>query len=107
MGKHKVTFEPAGVTVVVDPAQYPYGREGLPGSLLDIALSHGVQIEHACGGAGACGTCHVIVTTGAEHLSEPSEEELDRVEQAPGNTPDSRLACMAVVSGDVTVTIPG
>ena len=107
MAKYTVKFEPAGVTVEVDPAQYPYGREGQPGSILDIAVSHGVQIEHACGGAGACGTCHVIVTAGAENLSEATEEELDRVEQAPGYTADSRLACTAVVAGDVTVRIPG
>ena len=90
----------------VDRAHYPYGRHGLPGSLLDIALSHGVHIEHACGGAGACGTCHVVVTSGMDSLSEPSEEEMDRVEQVPGNTPGSRLACQAVVAGDVTVNIP-
>ena len=106
MGAYNVRFEPAGVTVQVDPGRYPYGSHGLPGSLLDIALSHGIHIEHACGGVGACGTCHVIVESGMENLSEPSEEELDRVEQAPGNTPDSRLACAAVVRGDVTCRIP-
>jgi len=41
------------------------------------------------------------------NLSEADEDELDSVEKAPGNTPDSRLACQAVVVGDVTVTIPG
>jgi 2Fe-2S ferredoxin len=102
----RVTFEPVGVTVEYDPADPPRGGHGLPGSLLDIALAHGVRIEHACGGVGACGTCHVVVEAGAGHLSEPTDEELDRVECAPGNTPDSRLACLAVVSGDVTVTIP-
>ncbi len=106
MATYEVTFRPAGAKVKVDPAHYPYGRHGRPGSLLDIALSHGVHIEHACGGAGACGTCHVIVTEGTSNLSEASEEELDRVEQSPGSTPDSRLACMAVVRGDVTVQIP-
>ena len=106
MPKYKVAFEPAGVTVEVDPAHYPYGRRGRPGSVLDVALSHGVHIEHACGGAGACGTCHVIVAAGADGLSEPDEDELDRVEQALGSTPDSRLACQAVVAGDVTVHIP-
>ena len=95
-----------GKTVQADPAAYPYGDHGEPGSLLDIALANGVAIEHACGGVGACGTCHVIVAAGAENLSPPSEEELDLVELAPGGTPDSRLACLAVVRGDVTVTIP-
>jgi 2Fe-2S ferredoxin len=106
MATHKVTFEPAGVTAEVDPDLYPYGKKGQPGSLLDIALTHGVQIEHACGGVGVCATCHVIVTQGAENLSPPEDEELDRVDYAPGATPQSRLACQAVVQGDVTVRIP-
>ena len=106
MATYKVTFDPAGVTVEADPSHYPYGRHGRPGSLLDIALSHGVHVEHACGGVGACGTCHVIVTAGAESLSEPTEDELDLVEQAPGSGPDSRLACQAVVAGDVIVRVP-
>ncbi len=107
MPKHKVTFEPAGVTVEVDPAEYPLGRAGSPGSLLDIALAHDVAIEHACGGAGVCGTCHVIVECGMENLSEPDDDELDVIDNVPGNTLNSRIACRAVVNGDVTVTIPG
>ncbi len=106
MPTYKVTFEPTGVTVEVDPALYPYTKTGLPGSLLDIALSHGVQIEHACGGVGVCATCHVIVVAGENNLSLPTDEELDRVDYAPGATPQSRLACQAVVNGDVTVKIP-
>ena len=106
MARYNVTFEPAGVTVQVDPAEYPYGHHGRPGSLLDIALAHGVEIEHTCGGVGACSTCHVIVQSGWENLSEAADEELDRVELAPGNTVRSRLACQAVVGGDVTVRVP-
>ena len=106
MPKYKVTFEPAGITVEVDPDLYPYSKAGRPGSLLDIALTHGVQIEHACGGVGVCATCHVIVVKGAENLSPAADEELDRVDYAPGATPQSRLACQAVVQGDVTVNVP-
>ena len=106
MGRHKVTFHPPGVTVEVDPALYPYGKHGAPGSLLDIALTHGVSIEHACAGVGVCGTCHVVVTAGAEGLSEAGDEELDRLDAVPGATLHSRLACRAVVGGDVTVTVP-
>jgi 2Fe-2S ferredoxin len=102
---HKVTFLPADVTVEVEPELYPYGRHGRPGSILDIALTHGVQIEHACGGVGACGTCHVRVEQGMDNLSPASEAELDLVETRPGNRPDSRLACLAVVKGDVVVRV--
>ncbi|MCW5829139.1 MAG: 2Fe-2S iron-sulfur cluster binding domain-containing protein [Deltaproteobacteria bacterium] len=107
--KFSVTFQPANVTVEVDPAKIPYGRDGEPGSILDIALAHGVDIDHACGGVCACSTCHVIVRQGGRSLSEPSDAELDRIEQAPGNTPDSRLACQAVPDGtaNLEVEIPG
>lgn len=107
MATYKVTFQPVGVTVEVDPESYRFGRYGKPGSILNIALTSGVEIEHACGGAGVCATCHVIVDEGMKNLSEANEDELDTIDRAPGNTPTSRLACQAIVAGDVTVTIPG
>ncbi len=106
MAKHKITFEPVGVTIEVDPADFPLGRHGAAGSVLDIALARGISIEHACGGVGACATCHVLVLAGAENLSAPDDDELDMVERAPDSAPNSRLACRAVVCGDVTVRIP-
>ena len=113
MVKHKVTFRfppgpdsPGDVTVEVSPELYPYGRAGEAGSLLDIALSHGVDIECACGGSGVCGTCHVLVAEGAENVSEAGEDELDVLDAVPGSTLASRLACRAVVRGDVTVALP-
>ena len=75
-------------------------------SVLDVALVHGIQLEHACGGSCACTTCHVIVKEGEENLSEQEEDEMDRLDMAPGLTLHSRLACQAVVNGDVTVEIP-
>ena len=106
MGKYKVTFRPSDPAIAVDPALDPFDRHGEPGSLLDIALGHGVQLEHACGGAGVCGTCHVIVEAGGENLSDADEDELDTIDRVPGNNLNSRLACRAVVRGDVTVRIP-
>ena len=107
MDQFRATFLPAGVTVEVEPGGLPAGHHGRRGSLLDIALANGVEIEHACGGDCVCGTCHVIVEDGMENLSEPEEDELDVISGIPGNTLNSRLACQAVVKGDVTVTVPG
>jgi 2Fe-2S ferredoxin len=104
--KHKVTFLPMNVTVEVDDEEFPFGDHGKPGSILDVALEHGVRLEHNCGGNCACTTCHVIVRKGAENLSEMEEDEEDRLDQAPGLTPYSRLGCQCVVQGDVTVEIP-
>ncbi|MDE3035966.1 MAG: ferredoxin, partial [Nitrospirota bacterium] len=46
------------IQVQVDPVKVPYGETGLPGSILDIALGAGIDLEHACGGVCACSTCH-------------------------------------------------
>lgn len=102
----KVTFLPEAITIDYDPATMPYSDHGLRGSLLDIALHHGVHLEHACGGSCACTTCHVIVKAGDQNLSEMEDDEADRVETAAGLTLHSRLGCQCVVRGDVTVLIP-
>ena len=103
---HKVTILPAGITIEYDPATMPYSEHGLQGSLLDICLNHNVHLEHACGGSCACTTCHIIVKEGVRNLSEASDDEMDRVDQAAGTTLRSRLGCQAVVKGDVVVEIP-
>ena len=102
----KVTFTNLGRTVEFEHGKLPYDEHGKPESILDVALNFGIQLEHACGGSCACTTCHVIVKSGENNLSEPEEDELDRVELAPGNTLQSRLGCQAVVQGDVSVEIP-
>jgi len=84
----------------------PYRRHGRPGSLLDVALNVGFPLEHACGGNAACTTCHVVVREGGDHLSEMDDAEADRLDGAWGVTPRSRLACQAVVTGDVVCEIP-
>ncbi len=105
---YTITFLPNGVTVKVDPAQVPYSRDGLPGSILEIALAHGVDIDHACGGVCACSTCHVIVKEGFETIPGASEDEEDQLDNARGLKPTSRLACQAVPNGskDVVIEIP-
>ena len=103
----KVTFLPAGVTVEFDPATMPYCEHGKQASFLDVAMNNGVNLEHACGGNCACTTCHVIVKSGEVNLSEMEDDEADRLDMAPGLTIHSRLGCMAVIKGDVTVEIPG
>ncbi len=104
----KVTFQPMNIELDVNPDQLPYGDHGLPGSLLDIALHAGVDLDHACGGVCACSTCHVVVSQGADSLNEPAEEEDDMLENAPGLKPNSRLACQSVPDGscDLVVEIP-
>ena len=93
----------------MDPARIPYGRTGEPGSVLDIALAAGLELDHACGGVCACSTCHVIVRQGLQTCNEASDDELDMLEEARGVTLESRLGCQCVPDGtcDVVVEIPG
>lgn len=94
--------------VEVDPEKIPYQRTGLPGSILDIALGHGIEIEHTCGGVCACATCHSIVRQGLASCNEATDDELDQLEEAPGLTIQSRLSCQCVPDGsmDLEVEVP-
>lgn len=105
----RVKFMPMNKVIEVDPQKLPFGETGLPGSLLDIALAHGVEIDHACGGVSACSTCHVVVKEGFSSCNEPEDFELDMLDNAPGLTPQSRLSCQACPNGevDLIVEIPG
>src|SRR5512136_1658312 len=103
-----VTFIIGGAprTIEFDASSLPYQHHGLQGSLLDVALNVGVPLEHVCGGNCACTTCHVIVRFGMNNLSDMDDDEADRLDTAWDLTPQSRLACQAVVRGDVTCEIP-
>jgi 2Fe-2S ferredoxin len=103
---HKVTFLPAGTVYRFDPATLPYSDHGQPGSLLDVALNAGVDLNHDCGGFCSCTTCHVIVKEGMENLSPRQTDEDDLLDTVGGRTPSYRLCCQSIVKGDVTVHIP-
>ncbi len=90
---------------VVEFETVPYKGHGKPGSVLDIALSFGVPLPHSCGGNCACTTCHVVVRAGETNLSPMEDDEADRLDMATDVTLHSRLACQAVVRGDVVVEI--
>ena len=81
---------------------------GLVLAILDIALAHGVDLDHACGGVVACSTCHVVVKKGLETCNEATEDEEDQLDNAPALTPQSRLGCQCVPDGtkDVEIEIP-
>jgi 2Fe-2S ferredoxin len=100
----KVTID--GKTVEFESGKLRYHEHGKPESILDVCLNFGMQLEHACGGNNACTTCHVIVKSGDDNLSEMDDDEADRLDMAPGLTLHSRLGCQCVVKGDVEVEIP-
>lgn len=92
----KITYQPVGQTYE--------GREG--DSILDVAILNDVPMQHACGGFCACTTCHVLVKTGAQNLTEMGDDELERLESTGKMQDRSRLSCQArVKSGTVEVEI--
>jgi ferredoxin, 2Fe-2S len=89
-----ITFlleDPEGLTGTEQKEWTILGGEGE--SLLEVAIDHGINIEHACGGVCACSTCHVYVEHGGDRVTESTEAEEDRVEEAPGIKRSSRLSC--------------
>ena len=104
----KITFLPADRVVEGGPVEADGHHEGLPGSVLDFAYKAGIDIDHACGGFAACSTCHVIVREGLETCNEISDDEDEMLDEAPGLTMKSRLACQCVADGsqDLVVEIP-
>ena len=77
-------------------------------SILDAARKVHAPEGDACGGVCACSTCHVYVTGGMNLLSEATEAEEDRVEEAPGLQRNSRLSCQCEIEGDgpIVVRVP-
>ena len=84
----------------------PFGRQAEAKddeTLLDVSRRAGVPLGNSCGGVGVCTRCRVRILDGSENLSEPTSVEL-RFGTANGFGADERMACQAVVRGEVEVT---
>jgi len=76
-------------------------------NLIEAALAHGINIEHACEMSCACTTCHVVLREGFDSLEPSDELEDDLLDKAWGLEPDSRLSCQVLVGDeDLVVEIP-
>ena len=65
--------------------------------LMEIIRDHQVGMEGICGGACACGSCHVIVASEwTERLHPPREDEIERLDELPVIEPTSRLSCQII-----------
>jgi len=71
-------------------------------SVMDAAINNNIPgITAECGGACACGTCHVYVETGGDKLPQPDGMETDMVEFAWEPKENSRLSCQIKVTEDM------
>lgn len=72
--------------------------------VMEIIRDYGMNdsrlgIKAECGGALACGTCHVYVAKAwQDKLPPPSEDELYMLDEAFEVTEDSRLSCQILMS---------
>jgi ferredoxin len=73
------------------------GAEGA--SLQEVSDSAGLGIPFGCS-SGICSTCLIKIKSGAENLSERSEQEEFTLE-ARGASENERLACQCQIKGDV------
>src|SRR5260221_11864497 len=88
--KFKVTFLPSGKTIEVDPAQIPYGHNGLPGSILDFSEALKAGPGPAGGGVCASPTPHVIGRGSPPPRPPPAEAAPPRPDAAPRPPPNTR-----------------
>lgn len=91
MSKYNITFADINTTVNV-----PRGTR-----IVEVAEKVGASIPFGCK-ENDCGDCMIEVVLGAENLSLPSPLELDLLKEKFAK-PSNRLACQAMVLGDVTV----
>ena len=67
--------------------------------ILQASLAAGIPHYHACGGNARCSTCRILIEAGKEHLSEPSEKEMELRKRIPF-PPGMRLGCQTSVTGE-------
>jgi 2Fe-2S ferredoxin len=80
-------------------------------SVMRGAVANGVAgIDADCGGACACGTCHVYVDPAwADRLPAPAQMEQDMLDFVAAKQPTSRLSCQLEVTAaldGLVVTTP-
>jgi len=92
----ELTFLPSGRKVRVAPET----------TVLQAALEHDIDLDHACDGNLSCSTCHIYLQAGAEHANASSWDEDDMLDSAIDVLPNSRLGCQEKVFEDLTVEIP-
>ena len=99
----KFNFEQKGLEPItlrnIEPGQ----------SLLEIALTHDIELHHNCGGVCACTTCHLYINRGMDYIDEISDKEEDFIDRAVNPRLNSRLGCQSLLldgDGEIDVTIP-
>lgn len=76
-------------------------------NILSALLDNELNVLKECGGRGLCATCHVYIKNGMDSLSPVSRREQRTLEVITTASPNSRLACQALVMNEgVVVEVP-
>ncbi|MGE0211617.1 MAG: 2Fe-2S iron-sulfur cluster-binding protein [Parvibaculaceae bacterium] len=92
-----------GVIKVTDGDGGNHELEAVEGwRVMEIIREHGLDLEGLCGGACACGTCHVHVEPEwAGQLHPPRDEEEAMLDMVPSVEATSRLSCQIIYSEEL------
>ena len=70
--------------------------------VMEVIRDWGLDIKAECGGAAACATCHVhLDPEWSPQLPPPSEEEIERLDDAFDVRDVSRLSCQILVTPEL------
>jgi len=70
--------------------------------VMEVIRDWGLPMKAECGGACACGTCHVhVAPEWAARLPPPTDEEMDQLDLVFGVEENSRLACQILTAADL------
>jgi 2Fe-2S ferredoxin len=74
-------------------------------SVLSHLQDHFIDWMHACGAKGRCTTCKMEVISGKDQLTELTPAEVE-YRNARELGPNERLACQAMLLGNISVKVP-
>lgn len=89
--------------IVIDHHGREHALEALEGwRVMEVIRDWGLPMKAECGGASACGTCHVKVDPRwCDRLRPPGSEELDMLDTLPDVDAQSRLSCQILMSDEL------
>jgi 2Fe-2S ferredoxin len=84
---------------VTDMEGTEHALEGVEGwRLMEVIREYGLPIKAECGGACACGTCHVYVAKEwMDKLYPPRADEVEQMDEVFGLQDNSRLSCQIIL----------
>lgn len=81
-----------------EPIELP---EGISLSLMELLKACEYPVLGTCDGMALCGSCHVEVLKGMEHLHPISDQEEETLDSLPNYRPNSRLACQIHITDEI------